>query len=45
MLETGQDFSYEYERDEIERLKNAQLKNINKKIKQLNITKEELNFA
>ena len=45
MLETGQNFSYEYQKDETKRFRNIQLRNITKKIKQLGINENELIFA
>jgi len=45
MLETGKEFSYDYEKNEAERLRKSQIKNITKKIRQLGINEDELSFA
>ncbi|MCP4051642.1 MAG: IS110 family transposase [Mesoflavibacter sp.] len=45
MLETGQDFSYEYEKTEIERYRNAQIKKTIKNIKKFDIKIEDLKLA
>lgn len=44
MLETKEQYSYDYLGAEIERIKKAQIKNIKKRIKQLNLNHEELGF-
>ena len=45
MLETGKEFSYEYLKEETEYIKKAVIRNIQKKIKALNLTKQELEFV
>ncbi len=45
MLETGKDYCYQYQKEEMDYIKQAQLKNIRKRIKQLNLTKEELKVS
>lgn len=42
MLENGKDYSYSYAHDEIEKLKNTQIKKIHRTIEKFNIKKEEL---
>lgn len=42
MLETGEDYSYSYAQEEIDKLKTTQIKKIKRTIKKLNIKKEEL---
>ena len=45
MLESGESYNYSYSQTEKDRIRHAQLKNMSKKMKQLNISEEELNFA
>lgn len=45
MLETKEEYSYQYIKEETEYLKKSQIKNIAKKIKQFGITEEEMIFA
>jgi transposase len=42
MLETGQDYSYSYANEEIDKLKNTQIKKIQRTIKKFDIKKDEL---
>jgi transposase len=45
MLETGQDYSYDYGHEEIDKLKNTQIKKMIRTIKRFDIKEEELIFA
>ena len=45
MLETGQDYSYDYGHEEIDKLKNTQIKKMIRTIKRFEIKEEELIFA
>ena len=45
MLENGKDYSYSYAHEEIEKLKNTQIKKIHRTIEKFDIKKEELILA